>query len=368
MSRRYRSSYITANPPALGTPNAGIWTSNQQFSARGQGLWPAPPAAPTIGTVTAAANYCASVPFTAPTCTGYPAGITNYTVVSTPGCVTATGTSSPILVTGLTACTSYTFRVRANGSNGLRGAFSGASNSITAQAPQCAIYTTPGTYSWVAPAGVTSVSVVAIGGGGSGRSYGGGGGGLGYRNNIAVTPGSSYTVVVGGSDSTSYFINTSTVRGGGASTSLPGGYTGDGGGSGGVGMYNWVAGGAGAGGYAGNGGDGVYDNTPGNPGNGGGGGSGGGGTAFTYCCGYTVFYYPGNGGGTALFGQGASGAGGAIASDGGTGSFRTGKGAYGGGAGAVFACNPFCRAGLSGAVRIVWPGTTKQFPSTNVGP
>ena len=27
-------------------------------------------------------------------------------------------------------------------------------------------YTTPGTYSWTAPAGVTSVSVVAIGGGG----------------------------------------------------------------------------------------------------------------------------------------------------------------------------------------------------------
>ena len=50
-------------------------------------------------------------------------------------------------------------------------------------------YTTPGTYSWTAPAGVTSVSVVAIGGGGGYSQisaslspytgHGGGGGGLG---------------------------------------------------------------------------------------------------------------------------------------------------------------------------------------------
>jgi hypothetical protein len=68
-------------------------------------------------------------------------------------------------------------------------------------------YTTTGTFSWVAPAGVTSISVVAIGGGGAGQSggviangywaNGGGGGGLGWKNNIAVTSGTSYTVVVG---------------------------------------------------------------------------------------------------------------------------------------------------------------------------
>ena len=61
-------------------------------------------------------------------------------------------------------------------------------------------FTTPGTYSWTAPAGVTQVSVVAIGGGGNGassnaRERAGGGGGLGYKNNISVTPGQSYTVV-----------------------------------------------------------------------------------------------------------------------------------------------------------------------------
>lgn len=70
------------------------------------------------------------------------------------------------------------------------------------------LFDTPGTYTWTAPAGVTSVSVVCIGGGGAGTRgtspsdsvqyrRGGGGGGLGWKNNIAVTPGQTYTVVVG---------------------------------------------------------------------------------------------------------------------------------------------------------------------------
>ena len=68
-------------------------------------------------------------------------------------------------------------------------------------------YTTPGTYTWVCPAGVNDVHVVCIGGGGGGSASvsgsndvslgAGGGGGLGYKNNISVTPGQSYTVVVG---------------------------------------------------------------------------------------------------------------------------------------------------------------------------
>ncbi len=70
-----------------------------------------------------------------------------------------------------------------------------------------ATYSTPGTYIWTAPAGVTSVCVVCIGGGGGGgvggipyngyNSGGGGGGGLAYLNNYPVTSGSTYTVVVG---------------------------------------------------------------------------------------------------------------------------------------------------------------------------
>jgi len=64
------------------------------------------------------------------------------------------------------------------------------------------LYQTPGTYSWTAPAGVTSINVAAVGGGGGGahRFVGGAGGGGGlsnYENNLRVVPGQSYTIVVG---------------------------------------------------------------------------------------------------------------------------------------------------------------------------
>jgi hypothetical protein len=63
-------------------------------------------------------------------------------------------------------------------------------------------FSTPGTYSFTVPTAVTSISAVAIGGGGGGASNvndggGGGGAGLQYRNDIAVTPGETLTVVVG---------------------------------------------------------------------------------------------------------------------------------------------------------------------------
>jgi len=63
-------------------------------------------------------------------------------------------------------------------------------------------FPTPGTYSFTVPTAVTSICAVAIGGGGGGASDvndggGGGGAGLQYRNDIAVTPGETLTVVVG---------------------------------------------------------------------------------------------------------------------------------------------------------------------------
>ena len=51
-------------------------------------------------------------------------------------------------------------------------------------------YTTAGTFTWVAPSGITSVSVVCVGGGGgrSGHSgNGAGGGALAYAKKITVT-------------------------------------------------------------------------------------------------------------------------------------------------------------------------------------
>jgi hypothetical protein len=62
-------------------------------------------------------------------------------------------------------------------------------------------FTSPGTYSFIVPANVESISMVAVGGGGGGASVNdggaGGGGALAYSNNVAVTPGESLTVVVG---------------------------------------------------------------------------------------------------------------------------------------------------------------------------
>jgi len=240
-------------------------------------------------------------------------------------------------------------------------------------APGQQAYTTAGTYSWVAPVGVRYVSVVAVGGGGGigglTQDYPGGGGGLGWKNNIAVTPGTAYTVVVGANEQSSYFFNASTVAGLAGTYLVGGGYVGDGGGYGGDSLptsYPNQYGGGGAGGYSGDGGD------QASPGSGGGGGGGAQasppGTGGTQSSG---------GGGVGILGEGASGAGstnpavggggGSGGSSGGSGGTNSGSGgAYGGGGG------DFRGVGAGGAVRIIWAGTrpgdvSRAFPSTNTG-
>jgi hypothetical protein len=343
------------------------------------------PNAPTIGTATATSSTAASVAFTAPANVGGSA-ITSYAVQSTPGGIGASGASSPITVSGLTTGTAYTFRVTALNSYGPSPA-SAASNSVTPVAAGQQAYTTYGTYSWVAPACVTSVSVVTVGGGGGyvnwnlgccvceGRA-GGGGGALAYANNISVTPGTSYTVVVGspgftGAGGTSSFINTSTVAAGGGTvagvTAYQGGKggvvvagTGFAGGAGGnVGGAAVVRSGAGgAGGYTGVGGRGGNWASNGVAGAGGGGGGG----SMSGCP-----YTGGAGGGVGILGQGSNGAGGVsfstlCAANGGAGSGGSGQ-LYGGG---TSSGSPAAFAGV-GAVRIIWPGTSRSFPSTNTG-
>lgn len=366
--------------------------------------------APTIGTATAGSSSCASVTFTAPSCTGGSV-ISTYTVFSNCGAFTNTGATSPIVVSGLTAGTAYTFKVIATNIYGPSYP-SAASNSITAVTASSQSYTSAGTYSWVAPAGVTSVSVVAVGGGGGGGSAAnpaGGGGELRYKNNISVTPGNSYTVVVGAggtkgafgaynfgtSGGQSYFNTTGTVRAFGGVAPSSGavggaggsGGTGDGGGNGGQGGPNcsgFGRGGGGAGGYAGTGGNGYSGST--NAGSAGAGGGGGGGG--TLNCGITSNAGAG-GGGVGLLGQGTSGGAsnansstcsygraGSCGSNGANAAYpnSTGPtgGAYGGGGGrGGTACSGCVKGaggtGGSGAVRIIWPGNTRSFPSTNAG-
>jgi hypothetical protein len=78
-------------------------------------------------------------------------------------------------------------------------------------------FSTPGTYTWTVPPGVTSICIEAWGGGGRGGSgfaigssfgYGGGGGGGAYGYQcFTVIPGTSYTVVVGRGGTTSSISN-----------------------------------------------------------------------------------------------------------------------------------------------------------------
>jgi hypothetical protein len=111
------------------------------------------PLAPVIGTATAG-NASAAVAFSAPAGTGG-SPITGYQATSSPGGFTATGTTSPITVSGLVNGTAYTFTVVAINAVG-PGAPSAASNSVTpAAGPTVPGAPTIGT----ATAGNTSASV-----------------------------------------------------------------------------------------------------------------------------------------------------------------------------------------------------------------
>ena len=80
-----------------------------------------------------AGNANATVSFTGPPSTGG-VPITGYTVTSSPGAISVSGVASPIVVTGLTNGTAYTFTVKATNINGT-GAASAASNSVTPAVP-----------------------------------------------------------------------------------------------------------------------------------------------------------------------------------------------------------------------------------------
>ncbi|HEX5245566.1 MAG TPA: fibronectin type III domain-containing protein [Gaiellaceae bacterium] len=92
-----------------------------------------PPGAPT-GVSASAGDGQATVTFTAPRDDGSGDPISRYTVTASPGGATASGNASPIVVTGLTNGTAYTFTVTATNSVGT-GPASTASNSATPFGP-----------------------------------------------------------------------------------------------------------------------------------------------------------------------------------------------------------------------------------------
>lgn len=407
----YYTFNVSANSLA-GTSNA-ITSSTIFYNNNGTGItlstssYPNLPTAPTIAVQSAAgttvvilvnsatvAVSTATLPTYSVTVTASPGGISQtlysssasvYPVVST---YNSTGT---LTFSGLTANTAYTFSAQAVNARGYSTNVSSVSTT-TGAAPSSSLYVYPGSYTWVAPIGVTSVSVVAVGGGGTGRQKCGSG-------------------VAGGASS---FTTCVVANGGGAGAygaGPPGGTVGAGtGGAGGAGgaTPGLQAAGGGAGGYSGAGGAGgsaaggaAGDGTGGGGGGGKASGGGGGGVGLFGLTGNGVGATVGSAGGTGgsggLSGTAGSssgvnvGGGGGLFGGGGGGSVGSPCGIYAGGGGGalayknnitVSAGTPYTvtvgvgaipapagcvgAKGGSGAVRIVWPGSSRQFPSTQV--
>lgn len=221
-------------------------------------------------------------------------------------------------------------------------------------------YSTAATYTWTAPCGVTSIQVECWGGGGSGGgatgnvSAGGGGSGGAYVKHtaIAVTPNTTYTIVVGagGTGSTgagapggvSWFSSAATIQAvGGAGGALASTASSTAAGAGAVttgnvgGTTNYYGGAGGTGGASGASG-------------GGGGGSAGTGSAGNAGSGLT--------GGTAVTGGGAGGNGSATGGSGNAGS------APGGGGSGGRANNGTDRSGFAGGAGKVILTYTSIYP------
>jgi hypothetical protein len=118
------------------------------------------------------------------------------------------GTNTSTTVTGLVANTNYYFRVRATES----GSTSAWSGSLLAMTVSTLNYIAAGSYTWVVPSGVSSITIEAWGAqGGNGETitaYGnpaaiGGTGGLGGygKGTLAVSAGQTINITVGASGS-----------------------------------------------------------------------------------------------------------------------------------------------------------------------
>lgn len=273
-------------------------------------------------------------------------------------------------------------------------------------------YITAGTYTFIVPQGVVSISAVVASGGGSGASVGptyggtgGNGGGLTYGNNISVTPGESLTVTIGtggaganggsgiptngnsgqpsiisrgaeeliranggggGTFSSVAIYSANPVGAGAMGTSWTGGANGGRGYSSAPEGNTAVAGGGGgAAGYLGNGGDGNGFPVAGS-------GAGGGGLTYGPFSGNA---YGGNGGGVGIYGSGytsatrsgnnaAAGSGGSLTNPT-TAVFDRKYGGGSGGAGHTYG-QWLSLPGGDGAARIIW-GLNRAYPSTNTG-
>ncbi len=314
--------------------------------------------------------------------------------------LTVTGNGPFVFATSLTYGSAYTATVGTQPTGGLICLVSnGAASSISADVtnvgincvPNTVSFTTPGSYTWTVPAGLTSISVVATGGGGGGGGLSGpnagqvGGAGAVVTSTLSVTPGQVLNLVVGGGGgagangpSNGNGFSLGAGGGGGGSSSVDASTDVAtlaaypeiiAGGGGGGGSYLGGAGGnaGGAGGAGGNGGDADF----GQPATGGGGGSGGtGGAAGTNCDGQSCNAGSNGDGGAGGVGGSNDGSipGGSAGSGAGTGTGGSGTsyvngaggGGYGGGGGGGISAG-------GGAGGSTGPAGTTYAPANNGG-
>jgi len=286
--------------------------------------------------------------------------------------------TSPITITGLNSGTTYHVKLRATTSSGDGSESASVSGTTSLNAP-------------------TSVEYLIVAGGGGGghcnsgpsRNGAGGGGAGGYRTGtVAVSPGSSYIVVVGAAGArggnfgvssgynggnSSVFSIVSTGGGGGGHDE---GADGQNGGSGGGGPSTSAGrgGGAGGSGIAGQGNNGANgDNSRGAGGGGAGsagsgpGGNGNGGSGLNWNS-LGTFYAGGGGGGSVGGTQstGGSGVGGAGSNSGHGSNAVANRGGGGGGSGNSDLNNYEGGHGGSGIVIIRWPTTSAAATASSM--
>jgi uncharacterized protein (TIGR02145 family) len=115
-------------------------TGNSPASVASAAVTPIPIPDPPTNPVATAGIAQASVAFTPPAFDGGSA-ITGYTVTSSPGSFTATGASSPLVVTGLTDGTAYTFTVVATNAAG-----NSVASTASAAVASCGAFVSAGVY------------------------------------------------------------------------------------------------------------------------------------------------------------------------------------------------------------------------------
>lgn len=251
MSQKFSGGLIKNTPPTTtggkSGDASGIWSTSDALQKTHNGIWPIQqtiPASPT-NVIGVTIEGGATVSFDAPTDTGG-LPITEYSVIASPGGATATGSSSPINITGLTSGATYSFTVIATNALG-SGNASAASPSIIIAQP----YGFTSSTTWTVPhTGSYTIYCVGGGAGSSGSyyygNYYGAGGGSGYYNTaiVSLTQGQSLTINIGGgggsagSGGSTSVVSGSTLCSAGGGSPGGNGYGGNGGSGGGPGALN----------------------------------------------------------------------------------------------------------------------------------